>query len=333
MIVDLLPTEDQVMIAESVSRLLQDRLPVTRLRSPDAIFGRAEAGLWEELSGIGLFGIGVPEERGGVGYTLKEEILCARILGKHLASPDVLATMIGAQLAANCQNHSLLEQLISGDARFCLANSGKRIGTSVRLQVFDGGTCSHAITWNGTEIMATPLSQSHAGDAGECLDDTISLRYFEADEAPLTPESTQDAIRLSQYADTMIAAYQVGLSEAVRDMAVGYAAERVQFGQPIGAFQAIKHACANMAVNAEMSLAQTLYAAVAIDQGEPSAGEVSSARMLANRAALENARSNIQVYGGMGFTYECEAHFFLKRAHVFSEVSFDWILNREALLA
>jgi alkylation response protein AidB-like acyl-CoA dehydrogenase len=113
-----------------------------------------------------------------------------------------------------------------------------------------------------------------------------------------------------------------GVAEAARDMAVSYAATRVQFGQLIGAFQAVKHACADMAMRAEAAAAQTFYAALLVTAGNAdTASDVASARLIAGKAALDNAKANIQVHGGMGFTQECDAHLYLKRAQLFSALN------------
>jgi alkylation response protein AidB-like acyl-CoA dehydrogenase len=115
---------------------------------------------------------------------------------------------------------------------------------------------------------------------------------------------------------TLVAAILVGIAEATCTMSVGYAKTREQFGAAIGSFQAIKHRCADMGVAAALADAQLLFAALSVSEHQPDRDlQVSAARLVAGRAALSNARETIQVYGGMGFTWECDAHFFLKRTH------------------
>jgi alkylation response protein AidB-like acyl-CoA dehydrogenase len=122
--------------------------------------------------------------------------------------------------------------------------------------------------------------------------------------------------------DLLACAYLVGIAEATLAMAVEYAKTRRQFDQPIGAFQAVKHACADMAVRAEAARAQTFYAALALQAGEPRCGdEVAAARLIARRAAIENAKANIQVHGAMGFTQESTAHLYLKRANLMATLN------------
>ncbi len=129
----------------------------------------------------------------------------------------------------------------------------------------------------------------------------------------------------------LTAALQVGHATEVLDLAVAYAKERHQFGQPIGSFQAIKHMCADMLVRAEVARAAVHAAACLADAPDVAAAEaeaagstpaeqvdraVMGAKLLADEAALANARAAIQVHGGMGFTWEVPLHLHLKRARV-----------------
>jgi alkylation response protein AidB-like acyl-CoA dehydrogenase len=125
-------------------------------------------------------------------------------------------------------------------------------------------------------------------------------------------------------ASVLAAAALVGIAEATRDMAAEYSKVRVQFGKPIGAYQAIKHRCADMAVRAEAASSQVLFAALSIDEGRPDdAFQAASAKVVASDAAIRNAADNIQIHGGMGYTFEHDAHLYLKRAHVFDRIAGD----------
>lgn len=150
------------------------------------------------------------------------------------------------------------------------------------------------------------------------MDETVSLRR--AWVQTLGDLGADPA--LAAHADLLVCGYLAGVAEAARDMAVSYAATRVQFGQLIGAFQAVKHACADMAMRAEAAAAQTFYAALLVTAGmADTESDVASARLIAGKAALDNAKANIQVHGGMGFTQECDAHLYLKRAQLFSALN------------
>jgi alkylation response protein AidB-like acyl-CoA dehydrogenase len=126
-----------------------------------------------------------------------------------------------------------------------------------------------------------------------------------------------DARRWRLEGATLTAAEALGVAERTLELSVEYAKVRRQFGKPIGTFQAIKHRCADMAVRAEVARAMVTYAAVALDEGEEGvARHVAMAKALAGNAALGNATDNIQNHGGMGYTWESDAHLYLKRARL-----------------
>jgi alkylation response protein AidB-like acyl-CoA dehydrogenase len=153
--------------------------------------------------------------------------------------------------------------------------------------------------------------------------------------------------RLWRDGTLLTAALQVGHAAATLDLAVAYAKERHQFGKPIGSFQAVKHLCADMLVRAEVARAAVHAAACLADApdvtraeaeaagctpGQLLARSTAGAKLLADEAALANARASIQVYGGMGFTWEVPLHLHLKRARVLS-TSFGTPAERSADLA
>jgi alkylation response protein AidB-like acyl-CoA dehydrogenase len=115
----------------------------------------------------------------------------------------------------------------------------------------------------------------------------------------------------------LAAAEALGVAERAAEMSVDYAKVRQQFGKPIGTFQAIKHRCADMAVRAEVARSSVTYAAVALAEGADGvARHVAMAKVLATGAAIGNATDNIQNHGGMGYTWESDAHLYLKRARL-----------------
>ncbi|MDT9697024.1 acyl-CoA dehydrogenase family protein [Streptomyces sp. P17] len=129
---------------------------------------------------------------------------------------------------------------------------------------------------------------------------------------PLTPlHRVVDKGEANPLAVLLTAAEQLGTATRACELAVQHARTREQFGQPVGAFQAVKHLCADMLVRAETARA-AVYAAAATE--DPA--DIAAARLLADEAAVRGARDCLQVYGGMGFTWECEVHLHLKRAWV-----------------
>ncbi len=120
----------------------------------------------------------------------------------------------------------------------------------------------------------------------------------------------------------LTAAYAIGMAQACTEKATSYALEREQFGRPIGSFQAVKHMLADMAVRVEVARAAVHSAAVMLD--DPTIGDVgravAGAKLLAGEAALHNAKTSLQVHGGMGFTWEVDVHLYVKRAWVLDTV-------------
>lgn len=128
---------------------------------------------------------------------------------------------------------------------------------------------------------------------------------------PSSAPSSREGSEGGAEADLLLAAEQLGSAARTCEMAVQYARERTQFGQPIGAFQAVKHLCAQMLVRAEVARVAVYAAAVTGD-----VLEIAGAKLLADEAAVRNARDCLQVHGGMGFTWEADVHLHLKRAWV-----------------
>jgi len=307
MIVDLTPTEEQRLVDDSVRSLLAGRLPLNRLRDPSNHAAAAESALWADFAALGIFGLGLAQSDGGVGYGLAEEVIVARALGEYLASPLLISQMSAVHLASE---GSLRAKLIAGEVRAALVHALD--GGEGRL--IDAAGATFAVTLTGGARLV-PLAAFEGREPVAGLDETVHVeRLIGPMDARADPVA---AHRIS----LLLAAYLVGVASAARDMAVGYASTREQFGQPIGAFQAIKHSCADMAVRAAAADSQTCYAAVTFGLGGDNAVETACARYLAREAALANAQANIQVHGGMGFTADCDAHLLLKRAHLVGAIA------------
>ena len=300
MIVDLLASEDQQMIADSLNGFLSDRLPLARLREASAFGGGAERAQWRGLTELGLFGVGLPEALGGLGLGLVEEALMARSLGAHLVSPAVLAQLVAPHLAGDADVRAAL---ISGECRAAFASVGGH--------VIDGVDADQLVVLTGDGAVLAARSEVSTGELVDGLDETLTLARVTA-----APASGVSDARAS----LLIAAYLTGIAQAATEMAVEYAKTRQQFGQPIGAFQAIKHMCADMATRAAAADAQVFYAAVTFEAVNDPVGDIAAARMLAADAALANGKANIQIHGGMGFTAECDAHLLLKRAQLMARL-------------
>ena len=160
------------------------------------------------------------------------------------------------------------------------------------------GGQSGDVTGLGHSVALTRLRPASAATVGECRDRA-----------------------LLDVVDLLLSAQLLGIAEATRDLAVSYAKVREQFGRPIGSFQAVKHHCANMAIAAEaLSSLLDVAAVSARDERDDAAFQIAALRLLAPKAALANARTCIQVHGGIGFSAEADAHHYLKQAHLLRQL-------------
>jgi len=319
MIIDLTLSDDQRMIEDGVRDFLHGRLPVERLREPQNHGGTAERALWQELTELGLFGLGCAEQDGGLGMGFAEEALAARALGLILASPVVLAQLSAPHITTD---PTLRAALIAGTTKAAFANY---LGDGA-AHLIDGDGAEQVLLLSPEGAILLPRSSLGAAEVATGMDETVSLaRLSVSVDLPARCSGTDRT-------SLLISAYLTGIAQAATTMAVEYAKTREQFGQPIGAFQAIKHQCADMASRASAAEAQGFFSAVAFGNGLDDASEIAAARMLASRAAIENAKANIQIHGGMGFTAECDAHLFLKRAHLMALLGSSRAAERHRLL-
>ena len=326
MFIDLLPTEDQSLIRDSIVALVNDNFPVERMRKDESISGAAERATWNQLVELGLFGLGLSEEAGGIGYSTAEEVIACREFGRNLVSPLVLSSMLTAHVAGSAGNTSLLENLVAGKIRVAFANPLTAVNLAasetIEVQLMDANDGDYVLLVDDKQGAVFDAAALKVSGTHEGLDETIKLQRAMLNTAKPTAVTAATDAAVPRRMALLMAAYATGIAEATRDMAVEYAKIREQFGQPIGAFQAIKHACADMAVRAEIAMAQTFFAAAVSElQSGADMFEAASARLLACDAAVDNAKANIQIHGGMGYTFECDAHLYLKRAHVIAALN------------
>jgi hypothetical protein len=244
--------------------------------------------------------------------------------GRHLVTPNAVAATIGARLAATLGNTSLARALISGTTSVCLANARQPFWldglAGVEIHLLDPEGASFALLW-GDEGMVLLDCAHLAGERLASIDRSVAVQRCTVTDKAVAGHVGAPGASLVRQGHLLLSAMLLGVAGATRDMAVDYAKLRTQFGQPIGAFQAIKHRCADMAIGAQALGAQLVFAALAERDGWRDAGFQNDAcRMLAARYALSNARSNIQVHGGIGFTAECDAHLYLLRAHLYEHI-------------
>ena len=306
-----LATQDQLELVESFTRPLEALFPVARLHkdfSPDAAN-------WTAAAQFGWFGITVPEALGGVELTPVEEALLFAQFGAHLVTPGFMAAAIGAKTAAFSGNAELAGRILAGEAAIAIASRAP----GGELLLLDAAHAELLLVVGevGAEIFA----------AGSLLE----RRTLDSEKWGILLETTRfsgNAIAQSNdpslglQASLLTAAQLTGIATATLDMAVSYSLIRQQFGVPIGSFQAIKHYCADMAMQVQAAKDSISFAAVAMAQNRHDHRlMVAAALNIAIRAALFNAAKNIQIHAGMGFSAECDAHLFVKRAHVLENIA------------
>ena len=305
-------SEFQSDLADGIRRLCEGRFPLESIRSRESTAHTVDRDGWKELGDAGVFHLCLADEAGGVGLGLAEAALVFEELGRSLVPGPLVASHLAAGLVDGADDGSVVVGLVERPA-------GGAPGADVLPIVIE-----HLADLD----VLLALSDEGIGrlDPGS-LDATPLPRPMD----PLTPVwsvaslPTAEPVAGPEVAAwwrrdgaVLTAALQVGMAQWACDLAVEYAKGRVQFGRPIGGFQAVKHLCADMAVRAEVARIAVQAAAVTVDQpdvGDPDVA-AAGAKLLADEAAVTNGRSCIQVHGGMGFTWEVPAHLAYKRARV-----------------
>ena len=315
--VDLLPTEEQLSISDTVARFLADGFPVERLVTSEADPAAREAG-WAAIAEIGCLGIGLGEDHGGAGMSLVEEMLVAQEFGRVVGPTELLSAMLAARLAAACGVEAIAQGIAAGTLRVATLSPITPVemgtGLSGDFYLLDHQQADVALFVGEGGAMLFPMA-SLTPQPAEGLDAfvplaRIALRGAEPSCVRLEPMWWRQALLLA-------AAYLSGITQAACAMASDYAKLRHQFGRPIGSFQAVKHRCVDMAIGAEAIGSQIAFAALVIGGDAPDATfQAMSAKFVAAQNAIRSAQDNIQLHGAIGTTAELPAHLYLKRAHL-----------------
>ncbi|HEY3881639.1 MAG TPA: acyl-CoA dehydrogenase, partial [Trebonia sp.] len=323
-------TEDHRALAQTVADFLakhQARASARGLLEADE---EPLPGFWAELAGLGLLGLHIPEELGGSGFTLSEVLVVAEGLGRAVAPGPFVPTVIASAVIAAAAPDGLRERLLPGLADGSLIGAAA-LGGHVSLAARDahpGGTASGnaGVVIGGAlaDVLLVPsgddvlvIEKALGGLTATVpanLDPSRRAAKVRLEAAPVTVLPGARGL-LTDVARTVFAAEAAGIATEVTYRASEYAKTRVQFGRPIATFQAVKHHCANMLVAAELATAAAWDAGRAgVAGGDQLSYTAAIAATLAVPAAVQNAQLNIQVHGGIGFTWEHDAHLYLRRA-------------------
>jgi alkylation response protein AidB-like acyl-CoA dehydrogenase len=323
---DLLPTEDQQSIADTAAEFLRKELSAANVRAWRDEPATVPAATWKEGAALGLLGLSLPEDLGGAGAGLVEETLVFREIGRIPAPGPFLSSVLGARLAAAAGDGDLASSIASGALPVGLGmlspgDALTRPSLDARLDLLDVAAPGLflVLAEDGAALVHTD-ALSHITPL-KAVDPAVRLAEAVAEDAPFVHYVPAEREPLFTRAAVLVSALLCGITEAVRDASVSHAKTREQFGRPIGVNQAIKHRCADMALRAESVVAQTSFAATAVEASRVDAEfQARSALIVAAEAAVWGAAANVQVHGGIGYTFEHDAHLYVKRAEVWSRV-------------
>jgi alkylation response protein AidB-like acyl-CoA dehydrogenase len=339
-------TDEQVQLRSAVRKFCAenfDEQTVRTLMESDPPF---DAKVWGRLGAeLGVLGLSVPEADGGVGGSLVDQAVAVEELGAALACGPLFGTVflaIPALVAASAgpARDELLTDLVEGrkTAAFAVADrAGEFEASAVTLtasgdtvsgtleQVVDGGAADVLLVAangsDGTALYAVDATGSGVQrTALVTLDLTRPQATVQLSDAPARlvagPEEAERVISHALHVGSaLLAVEQVGAAQHLLDLAVQYAKERLQFGRPIGSFQAVKHRLADMLVDLEHARSTAYHAVWALTDGsDDPALAASIAQATCSAALLHIAKDTIQVHGGIGFTWEHQAHLYFKRA-------------------
>ena len=365
-------SEDQEVLRDTVRKFLEARSPESEVRRlMDTVDGYDPA-VWSQMaSELGLQSLALPEAFGGQGYTFVELGIVLEEMGRVLLCAPFFSTVVLAAHAilnagTDAEKAALLPGIASGETIAALAftePSGRWDADGITMTASGSGD---SFTLDGTKtfvidghtanlFVVAARTQGTGGAEG------ISLFTVQGEAAGLTrtPLATMDQTRkqaridfagvaatplgpvgggwdaLSKTLDQAavgLSNEMVGGAQKVLDMSVEYAKVRVQFGRPIGSFQAIKHKCADMLLEVESAKSAAYYSAWAAAEDSDELPVVASlAKAYCSDAYFHAAAENIQIHGGIGFTWEHPAHLYFKRAKSSEVLLGDATYHRELL--
>jgi alkylation response protein AidB-like acyl-CoA dehydrogenase len=349
-VITFTPSEDMGLIRTTARRFLEERMGLATVRELMMSDDGFDRGLWKEIADLGWAGLTIPEGLGGAGYGPLELSVVLEEMGR-LVTPGpffasvVLATTAVTTIGAPDQQADLLPGLASGEQLASLAShegprdwglahlstSAVRDGddwliSGLKRHVLDGhladtllvvaavgddvGTFVVDAAAEGVSVNQVPVLDPTRRQA-EVTFDNVRVGH----DALLGGAPDSGGIsRVLSLATAALAVEQVGGAQRCLEMSVEYARSRYQFGRPIGSYQAIKHRCAEMLMRVEHARSTAHHAVRSVDDPE----ELSVASPLAGSVASETylwaAGETIQIHGGIGFTWEHDAHLYLKRA-------------------
>jgi alkylation response protein AidB-like acyl-CoA dehydrogenase len=337
---------DQKSLRDQARKFLAEHASSTRVRRILEGAAPYDAELWRGMGEMGWMGTAIPEAHGGAGFGHLELCVIAEELGRSLAPTPFASTIYLAAEAlllagSDAQKKRWLPRIAQGEAIGCLALAeGPQVATPANLATrAEGARLTGAkvpVTDGDVADFAVVLAAQADGRAGLFLVDLKGPGVTRASVATVDPTRSHARIaldgapgeplgapgqgwplveRLLDRAAVLVAFEQLGGAQAALEMAREYAVGRFAFGRQIASFQAIKHKLADMYVGVELARSNAYYGAWALAKDAPELPvAAAAARVAASEAYYQAAKENIQVHGGMGFTWEFDCHLHYRRA-------------------
>jgi alkylation response protein AidB-like acyl-CoA dehydrogenase len=344
-------SDDQKQLRDQARRFLAEKCPPKAVR--EVLDGRApyDKALWKGLAEMGFLGVAIPEEFGGAGAGHLELCVIAEEMGRVLAPVPFSSTVYLAAEAlllagSDAQKQKWLPLIASGEAIGTLAlfegkgnpspdaiklTASNGVLSGTKKPVPDGAIADFAIvaartasTGRETDIALYIVDLKGEGVEAKALANVdpsrqqaeIVFKNAKAELLGAANEGWSILTRVLDRAAVLIAFEQVGGSDRALEMGRDYALDRIAFGRQIGSFQAVKHMLADMYVSATLARSNCYYGAWALSTNASELPEAAaSARISATQAFQHCSKNNIQVHGGMGFTWEFDCHLYYRRSN------------------
>ncbi|HEU4428702.1 MAG TPA: acyl-CoA dehydrogenase family protein [Myxococcota bacterium] len=363
---DFVFTDEHHELRKTVRAFLEKRSDEKAVRALMASARGYDPEVWKQLAEeLGLAGLIIPEEHGGAGFGPIELLIAMEEMGRALLCAPFLGTSVCAarallECADGVTQKELLAKIAAGAAVVSVAHAepngrwdlagitlrAKGVGPSVTLDgektlLLDGHVADVLLVVARGDA-GLELLRVDAGAAGltresiPALDLTRKLARVRFSRTPATRVSSGDQTanleRVLAFTCAALAAEQVGGAQKCLELATDYAKSRLQFGRPIGSYQGIKHKCAEMLVAVEMAKSAAYNALFIAAANEPDFVEAAHlAKAYCSEAYFHAAADNIQIHGGMGFTWEASPHLYFKRAKASDLLFGDAAHHREEL--
>jgi len=344
-------SDEQKQLRDEARKFLTEKCPPKAVRA--VLDGKAayDRELWQGLAEMGFLGVAIPESYGGAGAGHLELCVIAEEMGRALAPVPFSSTVYLAAEAlliagSEAQKQKWLPKIAKGEAigtlalfegkgnpspqAIKLAASGNAL-TGVKMPVADGAIADFAVVAARTgssgrdnEISLFIVELKSEGVETKSLSNIdptrgqaeITLKNAKAEPLGRTGDGWSILTQVLDRAAVLMAFEQVGGADRALEMGRDYALDRIAFGRPIGSFQAVKHMLADMYVSATLARSNSYYGAWALSTNSSELPEAAAAaRISATQAFQHCAKNNIQVHGGMGFTWEFDCHMFYRRAN------------------